>query len=174
MREILFFIGAGVGLGWLVGLSASEVVDTVLASLLSLVVGITAISSGFRNEGNLFSKLSEIKLGVIFALTIGVAMGATAGAAVRLNHYLILDDIYREKLKFAELKDLESRGRSGIFSMSSSKLSECEIMESSDDVDFINLVNSAESLSDTQKEILIELFKMDYEKAIDALGEFCR
>ena len=86
MIQILAILVAGLGIGWLSGLSVSPVIATVLTSLVGiaggLVAGLRAASSnpGNTNAPDRPSVINAIPAAV---LILGIAVGAPLGIAAR-------------------------------------------------------------------------------------------
>jgi hypothetical protein len=72
---------AGLGVGWLVGLSTSPVVAAVIAALLAAVTGLASCSSSTE----LLPQRLQVAAGSVAALTTGIALGATLGLGYRTN-----------------------------------------------------------------------------------------
>ena len=111
---------SGFGLGWLVGLSVSPVVQTVLASLIALVVSLSTALAGLRTgdtqkedevstnssvnappRRNLTWRLPDFldPLPVMF-MVVGLACGASVGVYGRANNWLgARSNIYVEEWK---------------------------------------------------------------------------
>lgn len=96
---LILFLGGC--LGWLIGLSESPVLSTLIAGVVTLVCSILVVISGLSMTSNdaqpskiPFSYINKIRVGPIFALVLGVSIAATSGVYVRANGYLgkSLDD----------------------------------------------------------------------------------
>lgn len=71
----------GLGVGWLVGLSLSPVVGTVIAALLGVIGGIVTGSRSVAGEGG----IGNIDAQPAAVLVLGIAVAATAGLAARAH-----------------------------------------------------------------------------------------
>ena len=74
---------AGLGVGWIMGLSLTPVVGTVLTSILGVVAGVVSGISVFDDERTKFIDAWPLAL-----LVVGVAVGGTLGVLTRTNNYL--------------------------------------------------------------------------------------
>ena len=83
--QALAVLVSGLGIGWLVGLSASPVVSGVIASLLGVAAGVVTT---FRGASASSAKSFVTDARPVAILVVGVALGATAGVAVRTHDLL--------------------------------------------------------------------------------------
>ena len=79
----LSLVVAGLGLGWLVGLSLTPVIGAVLTSLLGLVAGVVAGLSVLSTD-----KVKIYNTWPMALLILGIAVGASAGVLARTNDLL--------------------------------------------------------------------------------------
>jgi hypothetical protein len=87
---------SGVSVGWLIGLSVSPVVYTVIASLVAVIVSIASTLAGIKianedlsNEAPKSRKLNvEVNPIPIAAALVGIAIGASIGIYGRTNGWL--------------------------------------------------------------------------------------
>lgn len=79
----LSLVVAGLGLGWLVGLSLTPVIGAVLTSLLGLVAGVVAGLSVIGTD-----KVKIYNTWPMALLILGIAVGASAGVLARTNDLL--------------------------------------------------------------------------------------
>ena len=93
----------GIALGWLVGLSVSHVVQTVVASLIGLLVSIISILAGLHSteddsasKNHIVYSLSQISVFPIMFLVIGISTGTTFGILAR-THSILSPKEYRER-----------------------------------------------------------------------------
>jgi len=86
-------IVAGMSLGWLVGLSASPVVGTVIGALLAIVSGLGAALTTFVKEKKNGS--SQVNLWPLALLILGIAFGASCGLYVRAEGWFASSDPVR-------------------------------------------------------------------------------
>jgi len=88
----------GIGVGWLIGLSYSPVIQVVITSIITLVASITSALAGMRSDPNEHQarddakpkrKLQfEINPYPMMLMIIGVALGASVGIYARANNWL--------------------------------------------------------------------------------------
>jgi hypothetical protein len=83
-QAIAVFV-SGLGIGWLVGLSASPVVSGVIASLLGVAAGVVTT---FRGASASSAKSFITDARPVAILVVGVALGATVGVTVRTHDLL--------------------------------------------------------------------------------------
>jgi hypothetical protein len=96
-------LASGLALGWLVGLSVSPVLHVIVASILALAVAATSALAGLRPENDALRGSggenkedaprfvpsgSYVSVLPLTLLTIGIAVGASAGVFVRTNNLL--------------------------------------------------------------------------------------
>lgn len=109
---------SGVGVGWLIGLSASPVVQSLLAAILgiltALVAGLSGLElpkSGKEEQAGRFSKLAQIPVltAVPFGLVlVGVIGGSAGGIFCRENDLLgFRPGMYLERWKSISAADRE-------------------------------------------------------------------
>ncbi len=88
-RRVLPALILGLSIGWLTGLSASEVVGGVIAGIMGLLGGIgTGLASYSKNR----ESQPILNLWPMALLGLGIALGATAGVYVRGQQYLGASD----------------------------------------------------------------------------------
>jgi hypothetical protein len=76
---------SGLGIGWLVGLSASPVVSGVIASLLGVAAGVVTTFRG-TSESSAKSVVTDAR--PVALLVVGIALGASAGLTARTHDIL--------------------------------------------------------------------------------------
>src|SRR3954470_4540847 len=90
-RRVWLLTIAGIGLGWLIGLSVSPTVGSVVASVLALIVTITGVVSGVK-AGEQPGTASKFPVFVdvvpVSFLVIGLAVGSSMGVYARSNDLL--------------------------------------------------------------------------------------
>lgn len=90
---------AGVSLGWLVGLSVSEILHIILGSVIALASGVVSVLAGIKKtpaveesskgeKEQLHRKIRPISPLPLMALLLGLAIGAPIGICVRTNDLL--------------------------------------------------------------------------------------
>jgi hypothetical protein len=88
---------SGAALGWLVGLSVSPVIQVVLTSVVSIVVGISSALAGLKdqeneqpNETTKVKRLAAHSFNPvpIMCMVIGLALGSSAGIYARSHNWL--------------------------------------------------------------------------------------
>ena len=89
---------SGLSVGWLMGLSVSPVIQTILTSLLTIVIGITSALAGISlvqtQDSNADGTPAKRRPRVIFdplpimGLALGIAMGSALGVYARTNNWL--------------------------------------------------------------------------------------
>ena len=84
-KKILPSLVLGLSIGWLVGLSVSEVLGSVLAALMGLVGGIGA---GFVAWSKSDQPQPVLNLWPLALLSFGIALGASAGVYARGQQWL--------------------------------------------------------------------------------------
>jgi hypothetical protein len=88
MIQILSILVAGLGIGWLSGLSVSPVIATVLASLVGIAGGLVAglrassVKPGDKTAADRLSAVNAIPAAV---LILGIAVGAPLGIVARTH-----------------------------------------------------------------------------------------
>jgi len=83
----LFF--CGIGVGWLVGLNKTPgVTQTVIASLLVLMVGVTSILAGIKTEESNSGGTLRVNPLPAAIVVMALALSATAGVVVRSHNWL--------------------------------------------------------------------------------------
>ena len=90
ITPIFLVIICGLGIGWLLGLSVSPVLQIILTSLISLIVSIICILSGIQVKDDkpavvLKRHFSSVSLLPICVLIIGICIGTPAGIYTRTN-----------------------------------------------------------------------------------------
>lgn len=76
----------GIAIGWLMGLSASPVVESVIAALLAVLVGYLTLKSGEETR-----PLSLHKVNLLFGALLGVVAGSVLGVYARTHDWLGYD-----------------------------------------------------------------------------------
>ena len=89
---------SGLSVGWLMGLSVSPVIQTILTSLLTIVIGITSALAGISfvqtQDSNSDGTPAKRRPRVIFdplpimGLALGIATGSALGVYARTNNWL--------------------------------------------------------------------------------------
>lgn len=86
---------SAVSVGWIAGMSVSPVVDTVVSSLLSVLVAIASLSSGLNDKAtavaersSFIKQLAGINLLSIAVLTAGIVIGSCLGIYTRTHQLL--------------------------------------------------------------------------------------
>jgi len=101
-RKWLSFLSltlAGISLGWLIGLSVSEVLHIFLGGLFALASGVVSVLAGIKKspsgeesdtgeKDKLAGKLQPVSPLPLTALLLGIAIGAPMGTYVRTNDLL--------------------------------------------------------------------------------------
>jgi hypothetical protein len=92
-RRLGWFFIAGLGLGWLVGMSVSPVIQGIITALTGLIVMVTGLfSQGDRkhndSEKDGFPVGLRIQPAVVGTLTLGIVLGAVFGILTRTNNWL--------------------------------------------------------------------------------------
>src|SRR6185312_9499924 len=88
--ELCCVVVSGLGVGWLMGLSASPVLQGVLSVLLALTAGVTSVFTGIEVSKNEESKpvrptLTPLPTAI---LVISIVAGSAVGVAARSNQWL--------------------------------------------------------------------------------------
>jgi len=105
----------GCGIGWLIGLSVSEVVSIVITSLTGSAAAVIAVMSGLEKnssdegEPDKNNKLTQWQVNPIplAVLIIGLFLGSSAGVWARNNHVLG-SDVSAEVAKWSQVGLLET------------------------------------------------------------------
>jgi len=105
----------GCGIGWLIGLSVSEVVSIVITSLTGSAAAVIAVMSGLEknssdeSEPDKNNKLTQWQVNPIplALLVIGLFLGSSAGVWARNNHVLG-SDVSAEVAKWSQVGLLET------------------------------------------------------------------
>ena len=109
--NIVSLVLCGTSIGWLIGLSASPVIQTVISSLLAVITSILTLLFSLQ-DGKLKDKISD-NLGVInvFPLAVfllGLSLAATIGIYARSNDWFgVNPQTFERKWEF---KDKDSSG----------------------------------------------------------------
>lgn len=109
--NIISLLLCGISIGWLMGLSASPVIQTVLSSMLAVITSTLSLLLSFQ-EGMLKEKITD-KLGVINVIPlsvflVGLSLSATAGVYARANDWYGIDPVsFKNKW---EIKDKDKSG----------------------------------------------------------------
>jgi len=124
--SILNLLASGLGVGWIVGLSASPAVSIVLGSIMALVVSLTSAIAGLARSdrsgdeknpeasGSITQKVSRAHFDPrpIAFLVVGLAIGASIGAYARTNDWLGVNPrTLVERWKGVGLEEAEIRTR---------------------------------------------------------------
>jgi len=100
--QALAVLVTGLGIGWLVGLSASPVVSGVIASLLGVAAGVV---TAFRGVSASSAKSVLADARPVALLVVGVALGATVGLTARTHDLLSPPTKLEQAEKSAVSKD---------------------------------------------------------------------
>lgn len=87
---------SGLAIGWLVGLSVSPIIQTVLTSIIAVIVGISSTLAGIKKpsleddqtQNKKERLLSEVSPMPTMFLVVGLAIGASVGVYARTNNWL--------------------------------------------------------------------------------------
>lgn len=86
---------SGLAVGWLIGLSVSPILQTVLTSLLAVIAGVTSVLAGLSSDkdadGSPPTGKYQINPAPVMFLVLGVAVGASCGVYARTNLWLGAD-----------------------------------------------------------------------------------
>jgi len=101
--NVIGLFASGVGVGWLVGLSVSPVLQAIVASILALAVAATSALAGLKPESDAAGSSGaegkgstprfvpsglRVSLLPLTLLIVGIAAGASAGVFTRTNNLL--------------------------------------------------------------------------------------
>jgi hypothetical protein len=109
--EALLLVICGGGLGWLIGLSAAPVIQGVITSLLTIVTGFAAVSSGMRaKEGAEAATTTGKAIRAVHALpvaaiVVGIAVGSSFGVYARTNQWLGPNPEYWEHTTASKIEE---------------------------------------------------------------------
>ena len=106
MKYILQVLVIGLSLGWLIGMSESPVIASVITTLLALIISAITIMSGIESSKPILGELTKVKMGPITILIFSIALGSIIGIFVRTNNYLGRN--IDEKIKVQEIIQLYS------------------------------------------------------------------
>ncbi len=109
--NIISLLLCGSSIGWLIGLSTSPTIQTVIGSLLAIITSILTVLFSLQ-DGQLKDKISD-KLGVInvfplAAFLIGLSITATIGIYARTNDWFGVNP--QSCKRKCELKDKDTSG----------------------------------------------------------------
>lgn len=152
--NVISFLLCGISVGWLMGLSASPLIQTVIGSLLAIISSVMTILFSLQEGGikdKITDKLGEINIVPLALFLIGLASAGTAGIYARTNDWFGINPIsFREKwqvkdsdssgvikhlynLKYGQETKLSDTNNGVLFANNIS----CETVLGSNDVDFI-------------------------------------
>jgi hypothetical protein len=104
--NLIGLLASGLGLGWLVGLSVSPVLQVIVASIVALAVAATSALAGLKPESDTTASSGaegkgspprfvpsglRVSLLPLTLLIVGIAAGASAGVFTRTNNLLGLN-----------------------------------------------------------------------------------
>ena len=101
----------GLSIGWLIGLSISPIIQTIIGSLLAIITSLLTLSFSIQ-EGQIKDKITD-KFGTINVLPlalflVGLSFSATVGIYARTNEWLgVNPESYKRKW---EMKDKDASG----------------------------------------------------------------
>jgi hypothetical protein len=109
--NILSLLFCGFSIGWLMGLSASPIIQTVIGSLLAVITSVLALLSSIQKgemKEKITYKLGNINLFPLSVFLIGLSTSATLGIYARTNDWFgINPQSFKDKW---QLKDEDSSG----------------------------------------------------------------
>ncbi len=112
---------AGLGIGWLAGLSLSRVISTVLAAVMSgvggVVAGLAAADAPPRPRVNAWPAA---------ALVLGIALGAPAGIVARSHNVFGVDEVWRRTESTAAPAASELRSSAAVGGLYATTVEDCE------------------------------------------------
>lgn len=136
----LYLVVTGLAVGWLVGLAVTPVLSGVLTSLLSVVIAAVAVLVGLpdarnklgrliRGDGDSDSAPTAVAVNVlpVMLLTVGIALGATAGLMARVNGIFVTIRATPETRDSTATRPSVEFARVGLYS-SPVTLDQCERM----------------------------------------------
>lgn len=140
MGNIIGLFVSGFGLGWLVGLSVSPVLQVIVASIVALAVAATSALAGLKSDaagglGAEGSPLRFVQSGIrvsllpLSLLIVGIATGASAGVFARTNNLLGLDpeiSLKRWSGTGIEKRELEKRMFDAVYAPAEEKTAPAE------------------------------------------------
>ncbi|MCI5131815.1 MAG: hypothetical protein D3904_09875 [Candidatus Electrothrix sp. EH2] len=96
----------GLGIGWLMGLSISPVVATVLSGILGAVLVLAAVLSGFFYGGNasLIKNISDVSPVPFAWLMLGIIAGTSLGILVRTHNVLGIVSVEKQDNSFTKMQ----------------------------------------------------------------------
>lgn len=125
--NVIGLFASGLGLGWLVGLSVSPVLQVIVASIIALAVAATSALAGLKPESDTTASSGaegkgssprfvpsglRVSLLPLTLLIVGIATGASAGIFTRTNNLLgLMPEISSKRWSGTgiEKKELEKR-----------------------------------------------------------------
>jgi fumarate reductase subunit D len=100
LRPTFYLIIIGISLGWMIGLSESPVISSVISAILTLVVSVLVVISGAETENKDHSlKILKAKFSLlpIAIFCFSIAIVGTIGVYVRVHNLLGVDHPPTEK-----------------------------------------------------------------------------
>lgn len=93
LSQSLAVLLIGLSIGWITGLSVSQVVSGIVAALLSIsagtLLGLSAFLSNYKKSSENDKKIKQINAWPAALFAFGIAIGASAGLAARAHGLLI-------------------------------------------------------------------------------------
>ena len=172
--NILSLLFCGFSIGWLMGLSASPIIQTVVGSLLAVITSVLTLLSGVQEgemKEKITNKLGNINIFPLSVFLIGLSVSATLGIYARTNDWFgINPKSFKHKW---ELKDKDSSGIIEALynelhpqeSKKSNSLTQGVLFNHSEGCDELLKINDAEILADE-----LRLLGPEWQSYVDSIG----
>src|SRR5580698_5225348 len=130
-KNVILLFFSSLSLGWMIGMSVSPVVNTVVASVIAVLVTAVSLLSGFKLDETAVQKIprsiTDMSIVPVAILTIGLAIGSAMGIFTRTHNFLGVVDHHINSITTKKQTDDDGKSTTaGLFEVS---VEDCGIIE---------------------------------------------